>query len=481
MSVLTMNYHEIWSSAREELRRSPRISRDEFDLRIKNIHIRESEDGVMTLVAPSAFDTFWLIDNYSADIEKALFNAAGTQVSFRIVEPSEVEELPVSGASAQGNSGASALFSAPSVPVSRPVPVKEAVRPPSIDSRYTFENFVASPENELAFSAAMNVAMQPKETAFNPIFFFGPTGVGKTHLMHAIANKIFDDRQAKGLPPYKIVYVTSEAFTNDFLNTVLREKNALEFHRRYREADVLLVDDIQFFGGKGQMQEAFFHAFNDLITRRSQIILTSDRPANDIPGLEDRLVSRFQSGLSADIQPPSFETRLAILRQKADDRHFDYRRYAGVLEFVAENISHSVRDLEGAVNTLTAFVNVRKPASLSLETVEHLLQSQIVKNHTKRIDVEAIQRRVAEYYKVPESKMKMRDRTAQVAFARQVAMYLCGELTDMKLVAIGEAFGGRDHGTVIHARRTIKDRMDVDAETKRDVEYLKKQLSGYRM
>ena len=476
MSVLTMNYHEIWSSAREELRRSKHISGAEFDRAFKNIHIRESEDGVMTLVAPSAFDTYWLIDNYGNDIEKALFNAAGTQVNFRIVEPSEAEE---SGAT--DNSGASALFAARQVPAPRPAPVKEVARPSSIDSRYTFENFVASPENELAFSAAMNVAMQPKETAFNPIFFFGPTGVGKTHLMHAIANKIFDDRQAKGLPPYKIVYVTSEAFTNDFLNTVLREKNALEFHRRYREADVLLVDDIQFFGGKGQMQEAFFHAFNDLITRRSQIILTSDRPANDIPGLEDRLVSRFQSGLSADIQPPSFETRLAILRQKADDRHFDYRRYEGVLEFVAENISHSVRDLEGAVNTLTAFVNVRKPATLSLETVEHLLQSQIVKNHTKRIDVEAIQRRVAEYYKVPESKMKMRDRTAQVAFARQVAMYLCGELTDMKLVAIGEAFGGRDHGTVIHARRTIRDRMDVDAETKRDVEYLKKQLSGYRM
>lgn len=475
-----MNYHEIWSSAREELRRSPRISRDEFELRIKNIHIRESEDGVMTLVAPSEFDCFWLDANYNGDIEKALFNAAGTQVPFRIVEPIEEEELPLSGNVAQGNSGASALFSASSVPAARPAPVKEAVRPPSIDSRYTFENFVASPENELAFSAAMNVAMQPKETAFNPIFFFGPTGVGKTHLMHAIANKIFDDRQAKGLPPYKIVYVTSEAFTNDFLNTVLREKNALEFHRRYREADVLLVDDIQFFGGKGQMQEAFFHAFNDLITRRSQIILTSDRPANDIPGLEDRLVSRFQSGLSADIQPPSFETRLAILRQKADDRHFDYRRYTGVLEFVAENISHSVRDLEGAVNTLTAFVNVRKPASLSIETVEHLLQSQIVKNHTKRIDVEAIQRRVAEYYKIPESKMQASDRTAQVAFARQVAMYLCSELTDMKLVAIGKAFK-RDHGTVIHAKKAIKNNMDINAETKRDVEYLKKQLSGYRM
>ena len=482
MSVLTMNYHEIWSSAREELRRSTRISVDEFDLRIKNIHIRESEDGVMTLVAPSAFDTYWLIENYSNDIEAALFRAAGTQVEFRIVEPSgneEVQAEPVSDFRVRETE--SSLFPMPSVPVSRPAPAKAAARPPSIDSRYTFQNFVASAENDLAFSAAMNVAMQPKESAFNPIFFFGPTGVGKTHLMHAIANKIFDDRQAKGLPPYKIVYVTSEAFTNDFLNTVLREKNAVEFHRRYREADVLLVDDIQFFGGKGQMQEAFFHAFNDLITRRSQVILTSDRPANDIVGLEDRLVSRFQSGLSADIQPPSFETRLAILRQKADDRRFDYRRYAGVLEFVAENISHSVRDLEGAVNTLTAFVNVRKPTTLPLETVEHLLQSQIVKNHTKRIDVEAIQRRVAEYYKVPESKMKMKDRTAQVAFARQVAMYLCGELTDMKLVAIGAAFGGRDHGTVIHARKTIRDRMDVDAETKRDVEYLKKQLSGYRM
>lgn len=471
-----MNFSEIWNSAREELRRSSRISSDEFDLRIKNIHIRESEDGVLTLVAPSAFDTYWLIDNYSKDIEKALFNAAGTRVEFRIVEPGEADS--VSSPAASGVSAAALpLFSVPGAPAET---AKEAVRPPSIDSRYTFENFVVSPQNEMAFSAAMNAAMRPKETEFNPIFLFGPTGVGKTHLMHAIANKIFDERQAKGLTPYKIVYITSEAFTNDFLNTVLREKNSLEFNRRYREADVLLVDDIQFFAGKTQMQEAFFHAFNDLITRRSQVILTSDRPANDIPGLEDRLVSRFQSGLSADIQPPSLETRLAILRQKADERHFDYERYDGVLEFVAENISHSVRDLEGAVNTLTAFVKVRKPETLSVATVEQLLQSLLIKNHTKRIDVEAIQRRVAEHYKVPESKMKMRDRTAQVAFARQVAMFLCSELTDMKLVAIGAAFGGRDHGTVIHAKKAIKDRMDVSSDVKRDIEYLKKQLSGYR-
>lgn len=468
-----INHQEIWNSAREELRRSGCISASEFKLRIENIHIRESEDGVLTLVAPSVFDAILLQDNYEKDIAKALFNAAGTQVPFRIVEPEEAETAVATAESP--SSSTPSLFSA-GVPAPRPA----VARPASIDSRYTFENFVVSPQNEMAFSAAMNVATNPKETAYNPIFLYGPTGVGKTHLMHAIANKIFDDRQAKGLTPYKIVYVTSEAFTNDFLNTVLREKNHLEFHRRYREADVLLIDDIQFFSGKAQTQEAFFHAFNDLITRRSQVILTSDRPANDIAGLEDRLVSRFQSGLSADIQPPTLETRLAILRQKADERRFDHARYPGVLEFVAENISHSVRDLEGAVNTLTAFVNVRKAATLPIATVEQLLQSLIIKNHTRRVDVEIIQHRVAEYYKVPEAKMKMRDRTAAVAFARQVAMYLCSELTDMKLVAIGEAFGGRDHGTVIHAKKTIKDRMDVDADVKRDVEFLKKQISGYR-
>lgn len=467
-----INHQEIWNSAREELRRSGCISLSEFKLRIENIHIRKSEDDVLTLVAPSVFDAFLLQDNYEKDIEKALFNAAGTQVKFRIVAPEEGESASAPSTKTFPVVPAPMHFSA-----TVPAPV---VRPSSIDSRYTFENFVVSPQNEMAFSAAMNVATNPKETAFNPIFLYGPTGVGKTHLMHAIANKIFDDRQAKGLSPYKIVYVTSEAFTNDFLNTVLREKNHYEFHRRYREADVLLIDDIQFFSGKAQTQEAFFHAFNELITRRSQVILTSDRPANDISGLEDRLVSRFQSGLSADIQPPTLETRLAILRQKAEDRHFDYARYPGVLEFVAENISHSVRDLEGAVNTLTAFTNVRKPATLSISAVEQLLQSLIIKNHTKRVDVEIIQHRVSEYYKIPEAKMKMRDRTAAVALARQIAMYLCCELTDMKLVAVGEAFGGRDHGTVIHAKKTIKDRMDVEAEIKRDVEFLKKQISGYR-
>ena len=205
----------------------------------ENIHIREDDDEALTLVAPSDFDAIWLNDNYVSDVEKALFSAAGREVKFRIVGP-EDGEAPAAGTAAEGDS---ALFSpavrAPVVPAA----ADDRARPPLIDSRYTFENFVVSPQNEMAFSAAMNVAMHPKETAFNPIFLFGPTGVGKTHLMHAIANKVFDDRRAKGLPPYKIVYVTCEAFTNDFLNTVLREKNQLEFHRRYREADVLLVDD----------------------------------------------------------------------------------------------------------------------------------------------------------------------------------------------------------------------------------------------
>lgn len=470
-----MTHHEIWMSAREELRRNGHVSSSEFKRCFENIHIREDGDEALTLVAPSDFDAIWLNDNYVSDVEKALFSAAGREVKFRIVGP-EDEEAPAAGTAAEGDS---ALFSPAVRPPAVPAAADDRARPPLIDSRYTFENFVVSPQNEMAFSAAMNVAMHPKETAFNPIFLFGPTGVGKTHLMHAIANKVFDDRRAKGLPPYKIVYVTCEAFTNDFLNTVLREKNQLEFHRRYREADVLLVDDIQFLAGKTQTQEAFFHAFNELITRRGQVVLTSDRPASDISGLEDRLVSRFQSGLSADIQLPTLETRLAILRQKAADRGFDSARFPGVLEYVAENISHSVRDLEGAVNTLTAFVSVRRPDALPLETVEQLLQSLIVKNRTRRLDAEAIQRRVAEHYKIPEAKLKARDRTARIAFPRQVAMYLCSELTDMKLVAIGEAFGGRDHGTVIHAKKTIRDRMDVDAEVKRDVEYLKKQLSGY--
>lgn len=465
-----MNYQEIWDSAREELRR--KLSKEEFDARIRNIHIGDTSNGVMTLVSPSIFDTMMLNDEYKNDFRKALFNAAGREIEYRIVDPQDEKKEPASAA---------ASAETPAVPAAA-VPARPTfVRPPSIDSRYTFDNFVVSSQNEMAFTAAMSVAQNPKEAAYNPIFLFGPTGVGKTHLMHAIANKIFDDRTARGLRPYKIVYVTSEAFTNDFLNTVLRERNQVEFNRRYREADLLLVDDIQFFSGKQQMQEAFFHTFNELITRRSQVVLTSDRPANDITGLEERLVSRFQSGLSADIQPPSLETRLAILRQKAEDRHFDYARYPGVLEFVAENISHSVRDLEGAVNTLTAFVAMHNhPASLPISKVENILQNLIIKNHTSRIDSEAIQRRVAEFYKIPEGKMKMRDRTARVAFARQVAMYLCSELTDMKLVAIGEAFGGRDHGTVIHAKKTIKDQMDVNAETKRDVEYLRKQLSGYR-
>jgi len=473
MPILMINFQEIWNAAREELRRT--LPSTVFESCFETIHIRKADDGVLTLVPASVFDVY-RVGDFSKEIEKALFNAAGAPVQFRICEPADdAKDSSASENSTETETGFAHAETATenSVPATKP---HEAVRPLLIDSRFTFENFVVSPQNELAFSAAMNVATNPKDSNYNPIFLYGPTGVGKTHLMHAIANKIFDDRQAKGLEPYKIVYVTSEAFTNDFLNT-MREKNMREFNRRYREADILLVDDIQFFSGKEQTLEAFFHAFNELIAQRSQIILTSDRPANDITGLQDRIVSRFQSGLSVDIKPPSFETRLAILRQKSEDRGFNYEAYPGVLEFIAKNLSHSVRDLEGAVNTLTMFVSVCNPTTLPIERVEELLQSLIIKNRASRISVENIQKRVADYYGVPVEKMNKRDRTAHVAFARQVAMYLCSELSDMTLVAIGEAFGGRDHGTVIHAKKAIQNQMDVKAETKRDVEYLRQQLS----
>ncbi len=481
-----MNCDEIWRSAIEELRRSPKISKSEFELRFANTRLRENADGSVDIIAPSSYDAYLLEDNYKNDFAEALFHAAGTTLPFRIVEPDR-EEVPIASPMVKGGesgvpSGTASASSANGNASGVATPVAQVSRPPAINSHYTFENFIIGPQNDFAVAAALNVATNPKDSPYNPVFIFGPTGVGKTHLLHAIANKIFNDRVAKGLPPYKVVYATSENFVNEYMVAVRSpEQNAIHtFRRRYREADVLLVDDIQLFAGKTGSQEAFFYTFNELKLRNCPIILTSDRPASDITGLEDRLISRFQNGLSVDIQPPSFETRLAILRQKPEERHFDTARYAGAHECVAENISHSVRDLEGAVNSLVNYVAVRKPDALPRELVETILESQIIKNHTKRITAESIQHRVAEYFNIVETKMKARDRTAKVAFARQVAMYLCSELTDMKLIAIGEAFGGRDHGTVIHAKKTIKDRMDVDADVKRDVEYLKKQLSGYR-
>jgi len=337
----------------------------------------------------------------------------------------------------------------------------------SLNPRNTFENFVVGQNNQLAHAAALAVAQAPAQ-AYNPLFLHGATGLGKTHLMHAIGHSILQRN-----PEAKVAYLSTEKFTNEYIHAI--QENALtKFRQRYRNVDVLLIDDIQFLSGKERIQEEFFHTFNDLFESQKQIVLSSDRPVAEIATLEARLVSRFQWGLSADIQSPDFETRVAILRTKAATLKIELP--VPVIEFMAQHISKNIRRLEGALIKISSYAALTgKP--LDLATAESLLKDVLMEEAQNRLNIEGIQKRVADHYQIRHSDMTSKRRPNAIAFPRQIAMYLCRQLTRHSLQEIGEAFGGRDHGTVIHAVKTVENMMDQDDSVRGSVDFLKTQLS----
>lgn len=339
-----------------------------------------------------------------------------------------------------------------------------------LNPRNTFDNFVIGSGNQLAHAASIAVANAPGR-AYNPLFVYGETGLGKTHLMHSVAHQMLANN-----PKAHIAYVSTEKFTNEFIHAI-RENKLAKFRKYYRTVDALLVDDIHFLSGKESTQEEFFHTFNDLFESGRQIFLASDRPANEIERLENRLISRFQWGLVTDVQAPDFETRVAILRKKAaamrlvmDDE---------VMEFLAERVSRNVRRMEGALTRIASY-NALINQSLDLDSVEQLLQDLFQEEAASKVSVDQIQKKVADYYKIRFSELVGRRRTSVIVFPRQVAMYISRTLTSDPLKSIGEAFGGRDHGTVIHACKQVENMMEQDQTIKRAVDYLIKQLSSNR-
>jgi chromosomal replication initiator protein len=336
-----------------------------------------------------------------------------------------------------------------------------------LNPRNTFENFVVGSNNQLAHAAALAVAQAPAQ-AFNPLFIYGDTGLGKTHLMHAVGHSIL-----RSNPDAKVAYLSTEKFTNEFIQA-LQENSLTRFRQRYRNVDVLLLDDVQFLSGKERIQEEFFHTFNDVFESGKQVVLTSDRPASEIAKLESRLVSRFQWGYVADIQSPDFETRVAILRTKAASLKFDVP--PPVINFIAQHISKNIRRLEGALIKVASY-SALTGRTLDLPTVEMLLQDVLMEQAQNLLTLEVIQKRVADHYQIRHSDMTSKRRPANIAMPRQIAMYLARHLTKHSLQEIGEAFGGRDHGTVIHACKTIENLMEQDDSIRGGVEFLKAQLS----
>jgi chromosomal replication initiator protein len=334
-----------------------------------------------------------------------------------------------------------------------------------LNPKYTFDTFVIGNSNRFAHAASLAVAEAPAK-AYNPLFIYGGVGLGKTHLMHAIGHYILDNT-----PKLKVVYVSSEKFTNELINSIKDDKNVM-FRNKYRNVDVLLIDDIQFIAGKESTQEEFFHTFNDLYEANKQIIISSDRPPKEIPTLEDRLRSRFEWGLIADIQPPDFETRIAILKKKADVDNLNIPN--DVMVYIANRIQSNIRELEGALNRIVAYSSLVNK-EISIDLANEALKD-IISNKTKVITVDLIQDVVASYYNLRIDDFKSKRRTRNVAFPRQIAMYLTRKYTDLSLPKIGEEFGGRDHTTVIHAYEKITEELNSDSNLRDTVNELSKKL-----
>ncbi len=416
-------------------------------------------EDALVLGVPNDFAAIWIHDNYLDLISQRLRLAAGRMVHVSLKkadQPGGEVSAPITE------------------PKNRAPQAKRTLRyderlasAGSLNPRNSFENFVVGPNSQLAHAASLAVAQAPAQ-AYNPLFIHGSTGLGKTHLMHAIGHSILQRN-----PEARVAYLSTEKFTNEYIHAI--QENALtKFRQRYRSVDVLLVDDVQFLAGKERIQEEFFHTFNDLFESQKQIVISSDRPVTEIATLEARLVSRFQWGLSADIQSPDFETRVAILKTKAATLKVILPM--PVIEFMAQHISKNIRRLEGALIKISSYAALTGK-TLDLASAELLLKDVLMEEAQNRLNIEGIQKRVADHYQIRHSDMTSKRRPSAIAFPRQIAMYLSRQLTRHSLQEIGQAFGGRDHGTVIHAVKTVENMMEQDNSVQGSVDFLKSQLT----
>ena len=414
-------------------------------------------ENILYIDVPHQFFFEWIESHFKQLINDTVKNIVDNEaeISFRVMEP--IEEI----------TNQKELFVQQETNHERKL-VQETFDS-NLNQKYTFDNYVMGDNNQMARSVAIAVAKQPGQTSFNPLFIYGDVGLGKTHLIQAVGN------EAKTLFPEKrILYVSSEKFTNDFTDAISKNKTN-EFSTFYRSLDILIVDDIQFFSGKEKTQETFFHTFNTLQQQNKQIILSSDKPPKDLKGIPERLVSRFQWGLIADIQHPDFETRTAILKRKSE--YMGMSLEAEILEFLALNITSNIRELEGSLVGLLAESSISfKP--ITIELAKDVIERTAFSQKKKYLTIEQIQTAVGEYYGIPVALLNDKTRRQEIAFARQVAMFLSKEMTKFSLKAIGLIFGGRDHSTVIHAHKTIDELIKENNAVMNEVNTIRKKLES---
>ncbi len=441
---------KIWADLSRALK--PHVSDDTFKRWFSAVVLVQADDETVTLRVPNNIYQFWIESNHMAALQAATVEALGGPRRVRFLTGNEGETSDDS-------------LVAPEMPEEMPrekVGHGRGTSLASLNPRNTFESFVVGPNNQIAHAACLAVAQAPARS-YNPLFVYGGVGLGKTHLMQAIGQFVWQKKKTA-----KVMYLSSELFINEFIDGI-QHNTLVKFRKRYRQADLLLIDDIQFLGGKERSQEEFFHTFNTLFDGHKQIVLSSDRPPSEIANLEQRLVSRFEWGVTAELQPPDIETRIAILRKKA--RTLQIKLEDEIFQFLATRIRTNVRRLEGALMRVASFASL-SGKELTNENIEHLLKDILLEERRQTVTIEQIQRKVAEHYDVRLADMTSKRRPASIAFPRQVAMYLARELTKSSLSEIGDAFGGRDHGTVLHACKLVKKRMKEQDNVRQTVSFI---------
>lgn len=448
------NHTKVWNDCLQYI--SCRVKKQSYATWLKHTRGISDGNGGISIITPNRFVAEWIEEHYSDIIRESLQQTCGTEVSYNFVINQNSQDQT-------------------ELELSRPVAVSPEPQrtgyypqPGMLNERYSFDNLVVGNFNQFPYAAALAVAKAPGHTKYNPLYIYGGVGLGKTHLLQAIGHYILGNDPSK-----KVIYATSEKFTSDFINSISTNTTA-HFTNMYRNVDVLLIDDAQFFTGKESTQEQFFHTFNALYNAGKQIVLSSDRAPRDIKGMEERLLSRFSCGLVTDIQPPDMETRIAILQRKVEAENITIS--GDILSYIANSITTNIRELEGSLIRLMAYASLRGEA-INLETARAVL-SNTFGARKQPISVTSIKKHVADHFGLEVDALSAKKKTQEIALARQVGMYLTRLLTKSSLKAVGEAFGGRDHSTVIHACSLVERLKEGDSQFRVRLETLAREITG---